>query len=90
MQQCIREALVTQPSLRAFDGTAEARRRSPTVRPRGQIETEVGLLDLATHHLAWRRNATLCGGRVARCRNFSLQFDLTMTAVDILGITAEI
>ena len=59
MQQCIREAMVTQPSLRTFDGTAETTIATDrtTDRTRGQIETEIGLLDLATHHLAWRRTA---------------------------------
>ena len=54
MQQCIREAMVTQPSLRTFDGTAETTIATDrmTDRTRGQIETEVGLLDLATHQHA--------------------------------------
>ena len=43
----------------------------------------------ASHHLAWPQCGCAAAG-LPDAEIFSLQFDLTMTAVDILGITAEI
>ena len=63
--------------------------RDQPSRPRGQIKTDVVPGSPASHHLAW----PLCGCAAAGLPDaeiFSLQFDLSMTALDILGITAEI
>ena len=74
---------------RDAETTTDVNGRPRALVVRSQLELVVGTVN-ASPCIALHRGATLCGGRVARCRNFSLQFDLTMTAVDILGITAEI
>ena len=90
MQHCIREALVTQTKL--WGHSTGPRSAAPTIRtPKWSDRNWIGPGGLATRHLAWRlRSAALCGGRVARCRNFFLAVWSVHYRAEHSGNSAEI